>query len=560
MEDSAEMPNEKIEAGLNKLKDTLSQLELKTPSCNNCNSDAEFAEEEDQEINKLSHLKKRRNMADLDKSQILSSRLRSSSGRVYSNSIVIENTATTPKSLAPLGELEDEDFGEREELEYRLNNVKDSDMGRDCLNGDCCKNTSKIVNMISKLQETVEDIQKNTRQQIRINSNTSSDIRRLDEKSGKNKKEIAQLRQELTDYKFQLRLVENVVIWQDEQIAALNRKITEAQQREMYPNLVISGIIEEPNENPIMKYNEFVKDQLEIQELIPAHRAYRVGAGQDRPLIVELRDPITHKGKIYSKVSKLKGKANSKGGRFFISDHLPEELNENRRRTNELFSENKKKNEKEKLKMSISKGRLLIEDKPYTKAISPPKPNDIFNPSDNLLDLADEIDMVKGKEEKEGKCQFVAYAAVVKDHEDIKAAYTKVRMKYAYATHVVCAYRLQGKHTPNLQDYSDDGEFGAGRTILSELKTKQISNIVVFMIRIFGGKHLGPKRYNIFRKVANSAIEALQEKMAKYRAEQKAEEERLQQQRDAPPEHTGWTDDENESDTGEDWSKDKKEI
>lgn len=321
----------------------------------------------------------------------------------------------------------------------------------------------------------------------------------------------------------------------------LIRKMNDAQQREMYPNLVITGIIEQPNENPIQVYNNFIQDQLEIQELIPIHRAYRVGSGQARPLIVELRDPITYKPKIYNRAGKLKNKVNSAGGRFFITDHLPEEYNETRRRVNDLIVENKKWSTAEQLNMTAKRGHLYIDEQLYEKAIRSPTPTDLMKPDEKLAQLADEIDMVRGKDNYTGKSKFIAYAAAVQDLQDVQAAYIKVCTKYAEATHVVTAYRVNGA-SATCQDYVDDGEFGAGRVILNILKEQKLMNAVIFMIRYHGGKNLGPVRFNIFKEVANSAIANLRKRAEEIKQQDQQEErernkkhqEYLKQQRENP--------------------------
>lgn len=82
-------------------------------------------------------------------------------------------------------------------------------------------------------------------------ASNAENIRRIEDQAQENTAEIKALDEEMTDYKFQLRLLTNIVIRQDQQIASLTQKINDAQQREMYPNLVISGIVEEPNEKPI---------------------------------------------------------------------------------------------------------------------------------------------------------------------------------------------------------------------------------------------------------------------------------------------------------------------
>lgn len=215
-------------------------------------------------------------------------------------------------------------------------------------------------------------------------------------------------------------------------------------------------------------------------------------------MIAELRDPTTYKPKIYKNAGKLKTKVNALGLRYFISDHLPKEYNETRCRINDLISENKKKPATNQFKMAARQGRLLIDEQVYEKIIHAPSPSELIKPNEELAKIADEIDMVKGKDNTTQSSKFIAYAAAVQDAQDVQAAYIKVRTKFADATHIVCAYRLQGSHTPTLQDYVDDGEFGAGRILLNVLKQEKLMNAVLFLIRHHGGKNIGPTRYDIF--------------------------------------------------------------
>lgn len=517
--------NEAIEKGLSKLKDTLNTLQLaentdnRNPNGNHniaiIEHDNECADRDEKDKSKL---RKNRELDTLNDNHILPARLRSGSGRVYSSGVTIDSALNTecPKKMHSVAETTEEDL----EVNSIVSEANSDEMW--CSNRECCKNSSRIVNMIENLQKSIDEIKKSSRSQTMINAGQAGDIRRIEDKTFENAKDIRDLEQELDEYKFQLKLVRNVVIRQDQQIAILSKKINDAQQREMFPNLVISGIIELPKENTLRVFNQFVQKELEIPELIPAHRAYRIGQGTARPLIVELRDPQNYKTKIYQNVGKLKSKRNANGGRYFVADHLPDVYNEDRRRINDLISENKKKPDVEKQTMSVKKGRLLIDNKVYKKTVVPPMSADILKPSDEILKLADEIDLVKGGEESMNFSHFVAYAGAVEDTRDVQAAYVKVRRKFSESFHIVCAYRLPGKDSPNLQDYVDDGEVGAGRTILSLLKEEKLMNVVVFMIRQFGGQHLGPQRFDLIKKVSMIAIDNLREKIASYKQEQEA--------------------------------------
>lgn len=247
-------------------------------------------------------------------------------------------------------------------------------------------------------------------------------------------------------------------------------------------------------------------------------------------MIAELRDPATFKPRIYKNAGKLKNKFNAKGGRYFISDHLPEEYNEARRRVNDIIADNKKKLTAEQLKMSAKKGRLFIEEKMYEKVIHAPTPSELMKPDEKLYKLAEEIDMVRGKDDTTKNSKFIAYAAAVHDTTDVQAAYIKVRMKFADATHVVCAFRLRGSHTPTLQDYVDDGEFGAGRVMLNVLKEEKLMNIVIFLIRYHGGTNLRVLRFDKFKEVSQSAISNLRKRAEEIQEQERKKAEQREQQ------------------------------
>lgn len=148
--------------------------------------------------------------------------------------------------------------------------------------------------------------------------------------------------------------------------------------------------------------------------------------------------------------------------------------------------------------------------------------------------------MTKGDDETQSGSKFIAYAAAVQDLDDIKAAYLRVKTKFASASHVVCVYRLPGKETPNLQDYSDDGEIGAGRVVLNLLREESLMNIVVFMIRFHGGQNLGPVRFDLIRKVSQSAVKNLRLKVEKMKREEEAQRVQELEERANQPIPTEW--------------------
>lgn len=152
---------------------------------------------------------------------------------------------------------------------------------------------------------------------------------------------------------------------------------------------------------------------------------------------------------------------------------------------------------------------MKINQQAYKKAIQVPSIKNIVRPSEALYEKVEDIDIIKGAEDTQANSKFASFVVAVKDFDEINAAYLKVKMKYADATHISCAYRLPGANTPINQDYVDDGEIGCGRTILKAIKDQGLMNVAVFIMRYYGGIHLGPKRFEIFCSLANDAIKQL---------------------------------------------------
>lgn len=166
----------------------------------------------------------------------------------------------------------------------------------------------------------------------------------------------------------------------------------------------------------------------------------------------------------------------------------------------------------------------MINEEQYSKAIRNPTARDLIQPDDALFQKAEELDIVLGDTKHQDKSKFISYAVAVEDTEDIQAAYVKLKMKFADATHISCAFHLPGANTPLNQDYIDDGEFGCGRVMLNTLKEEQYMNMAIFIVRYYGGVHLGNIRFDIFKKLATAVIKALMAKREAEATEQPSQE------------------------------------
>lgn len=91
----------------------------------------------------------------------------------------------------------------------------------------------------------------------------------------------------------------------------------------------------------------------------------------------------------------------------------------------------------------------------------------------------------------EKRSRFLAFAEPARTIDDVKSIVTRYKQQYYDARHVCYAYML-GAHS-DIYAAKDDGEpsGSAGRPILEQIRSFNVTNIVVLVVRYFGGIKLG---------------------------------------------------------------------
>ena len=92
---------------------------------------------------------------------------------------------------------------------------------------------------------------------------------------------------------------------------------------------------------------------------------------------------------------------------------------------------------------------------------------------------------------KDRKSKFIAYAFPVQNTEEIKSYIQQLKKTHHNARHWCYAYRLGIEKIT--ERANDDGEpsNSAGTPILNQVKAKNLTNILVVVVRYFGGVKLG---------------------------------------------------------------------
>jgi len=108
---------------------------------------------------------------------------------------------------------------------------------------------------------------------------------------------------------------------------------------------------------------------------------------------------------------------------------------------------------------------------------------------------------------KDKGSKFIAYAYPVSSEQDVKLLVEACKKEHHSAKHHCWAYRL-GKDG-KVWRANDDGEPAntAGKPILGQLQSKQLTNILVIVVRYFGGTLLGTSGLiNAYREAALDAL------------------------------------------------------
>jgi len=108
---------------------------------------------------------------------------------------------------------------------------------------------------------------------------------------------------------------------------------------------------------------------------------------------------------------------------------------------------------------------------------------------------------------KEKGSRFIALAWPVTNQEEIKSILENIRKEHHSARHHCFAWRLG--HERQTFRVNDDGEpsGSAGKPILGQISSLNLTNILIVVVRYFGGKLLGVSGLiNAYRSAAESAL------------------------------------------------------
>ena len=275
-----------------------------------------------------------------------------------------------------------------------------------------------------------------------------------------------------------------------------HEEVLHIQQRSMSNNLVIQNIPESTQEIVKNTLADFMSRDLKMtpQQInrVQIIRAHRIGTrgSYPRSIVVKLNDE--GKSLILSHTKNLKGSTIS----VFVQ--MPRELAERKKQLVTKFKEAKSKNITTK---------WLGEKLQIGSNIHQIKKDMVHDINIDVTQKATEIKVGRTPPITHDGDSFQASGIRIQSRDDVlpglHAIYADTRV--ARATHNIYAYRIV---TPGskIEHYEDDGEFGAGRRIMNLLIDNNINNTLVCVTRWYGGKHLGPARFDKITQCAKTVL------------------------------------------------------
>lgn len=111
-------------------------------------------------------------------------------------------------------------------------------------------------------------------------------------------------------------------------------------------------------------------------------------------------------------------------------------------------------------------------------------------------------------EYKENKSTFLAFAYPVEDTEEVKQFVDNLKKEYYDARHHCFAYKIGiGKEVQSRAFDDREPSHTAGEKILGAIESKNLTNVLIVVVRYFGGIKLGAS--NLAKAYKQASMEAL---------------------------------------------------
>lgn len=309
-----------------------------------------------------------------------------------------------------------------------------------------------------------------------------------------------------------LKLIKGMLQKQHCETKNLSRRVLDQTARSMKQNLTINELIQSDDEDCKVVVKEFFKDLLGVKaDSKDIYVAHRLGSTGNSPtMVVKLEWNLRES--VMKNVGKLKDRKNSKNQGYYISEQLPDGIVEGKKAASALAKEIKEHNKSltkdQQVKVSQRQDKLYLNGELVQPIITPPEPKELFADVDEQ-DRMDKMRFTTTRSQGESGSLFWGSITKIQNVADAKRAYRKVRQLHPEKDKVSMAFCVE-ERGKLVTGSADDSEHGAGYKILQTIKDNELSGVALFVIRQYGGIHLGKKRFKHICEVSQGAIDAFE--------------------------------------------------
>lgn len=325
---------------------------------------------------------------------------------------------------------------------------------------------------------------------------------------------VDSLMKENISLKEELEVVKGILHKQSKQITALQGRQAHQTARSMADNIVFTGLLGDSSEadNTVAQalVTEFLEEKLEIEfeqhDILVTHWMGQYVKDKHRPIITRVRPNL--RKNILDNTTKLANKLNEMGRPYSVNLQLPEMLAEQKREVRQIIKERKDAekslDETSKSKILVRNNNVYINGQLQRKLLKPPTITQLFETSDGEKKQMKKLKIKYTQPKPMKNSEFMGAACVVNNMNEVHLAYKKLFLKFPGVDHIVAGFSCEGK-----EGYQDDSEFSAGFRVLNVIRDTKFTNVAVFVIREYGGQHLGPARFTTIREVAEEALQLI---------------------------------------------------
>ena len=247
--------------------------------------------------------------------------------------------------------------------------------------------------------------------------------------------------------------------------------------------------------------SSFISDIMGVTANIYIQSAHRLGPknlNKQRSIIARIPNG-RHRSIVFNNASRLRGTSH------YITNQIPPSQQERRQFVLPEFKSRKAdKNNKAVLKQD----RLFVRNKLQTQFLPPSLPVISVRPDEASPTIAE------SSVRKDGGSAFKGYCAGVTSLNDVAAVRQHLitdKPDVAKATHVIYAYRFEGRAGKVTENFESDRDWGTGHELLKAMREHDMVNVICVATRTCspGFVHIGRKRFSNINELCTQAFNKL---------------------------------------------------